>query len=100
MSEAIRGLLEAYVPETIDRRGYLYDDPTFGFSSGVNPFTSASDRTDGKFRPYYDNEIDLAYIRGAARNLGLLTPVSTPSGRGSNSRHRGTISNSLTPASG
>jgi hypothetical protein len=77
MSEAIRGLMEAYVPETIDRRGYLYDDPTFGFSAGVNPFTSASDRTDGKFRPYYDNEIDLAYIRGAARNLGLLTPVST-----------------------
>lgn len=77
MSEALRQLWEAFVPETIDRRGYLYDDPTFGYPTAVNPFTSTTDRDDGRFKPYYDSEIDLAYIRGAARNLALLTPVST-----------------------
>jgi hypothetical protein len=77
MSEALARLFEAFVPETIDRRGYLYDDPTFGYPSAVNPFTSLTDRADGRYKPYYDTEIDLAYIRGAARNLGLLTPVST-----------------------
>lgn len=77
MSEAIRDLLEAFVPETIDRRGFLYDDPTFGYPTAVNPFTSATDRLDGRFKPYYDSEVDLAYIRGAARNLSLLTPVNT-----------------------
>jgi len=76
MSEAIRNLMEAFVPETIDRRGYLYDDPTFGYPTAVNPFTSATDRLDGRFKPYYDSEVDLAYIRGAARNLALLTPVN------------------------
>jgi hypothetical protein len=77
MSDAIRNLLEAFVPETIDRRGYLYDDPTFGYPTAVNPFTSATDRADGRYKPYYDSEIDLAYVRGAARNLALLTPVLT-----------------------
>ena len=77
MSEAIRALLEAFVPETIDRRGYLYDDPTFGYPTAVNPFTSVTDRSDGRFKPYYDSEVDLAYIRGAARNLSLLTPVAS-----------------------
>jgi len=77
MSDAIKNLLETFVPETIDRRGYLYDDPTFGYPTAVNPFTSATDRADGRYKPYYDSEIDLAYIRGTARNLALLTPVAT-----------------------
>ena len=77
MSDAIRHLMEAFVPETINRQGYLYDDPTFGYPTAVNPFTSVTDRTDGRFKPYYDSEVDLAYIRGAARNLSLLTPVAT-----------------------
>ena len=77
MSDAIERLLEAFVPETIDRRGYLYDDPTFGYPTAVNPFTSATDRLDGRYKPYYDSEVDLAYIRGASRNLSLLTPVAT-----------------------
>ena len=101
MSEAIRNLMEAFVPETIDRRGYLYDDPTFGYLTAVNPFTSATDRLDGRFKPYYDSEVDLAYIRGAARNLALLTPVNaaaldrwrnTPSATASSSPHRAMIS--------
>jgi hypothetical protein len=109
MSEAIQALLEAFVPETIDRRGYLYDDPTFGYPTAVNPFTSVTDRSDGRFKPYYDSEVDLAYIRGAARNLSLLTPVATaaldrlgniPSARGSSSPHRGKISSWSSCASG
>ena len=70
MSEALARLFEAFVPETIDRRGYLYDDPTFGYPTAVNPFTSLTDREDGRYRPYYDTEIDLAYIRGGGPQSG------------------------------
>ncbi len=76
MSDAIDELLEGYSPEFVDRRAYLYDDAGFGYPNATNPFTTANDRLDGRCKPYYDNEIDLAYLRGAARNLSLLTPTA------------------------
>lgn len=41
---------------------------------GIIPITNISDRADGKFYPVFENEIDLAYIRGTARRLMSLTP--------------------------
>lgn len=77
ISKTLQSLLEsAWVPETVDRRAYLTDDPTFGLTA-TTPFSAISDRIDGKFRPYYETETDLAYIRGSARNLGLSTPVAS-----------------------
>ncbi|MDO8631469.1 MAG: phage portal protein, partial [Phycisphaerales bacterium] len=67
---------EAALGDIIDRREYQYDDPSFGDSRFVL-FTSLDDRKDGSFRPVYETEMDLAQIRGSARNLVKLTGVRT-----------------------
>src|SRR3970282_1562338 len=59
-----------------DRLGFLDDDARFEYRSQI--FTGQesrlSDREDGKNEPIYENEIDLAEIRGDARLLGQAHP--------------------------
>lgn len=76
-------LLESYgdwVPSPVDTRAYLYDDPSFGYGSRIGDllaYTSIDDRKEGRFRPVYETEQDLAGIRGAARNLITMTGIRT-----------------------
>lgn len=62
--------------DIVDRREFLYDDPSFGGSAAV-PFTSLDDRSAGRFRPVYETEQDLSIIRGVSRNLVRLSGVRT-----------------------
>lgn len=73
-----RALLEAH-GDYVDTRSYLYDDPSFGVFGGTRPVTvtTIDDRSDGRFRPLYECEQDLAISRAASRNLALLTGVRT-----------------------
>jgi len=60
-----------------DRLGFLDDDARFEYRSRI--FTGhesrLSDREDGKNEPIYENEIDLAEIRGDGRLLGQENPA-------------------------
>lgn len=73
--------LEEAWGDYVDPRGYLTDDPTFGYFPGGSgrsvAFTSLDDRKDGRFRPVYETEAELAASRAAARNLALTTGVRT-----------------------
>lgn len=60
----------------VDRREYLYDDPTFDTGHPAS-FTSREDRRDGAFRPVYETEQDLARIRSEARQLVLTSGIRT-----------------------
>ncbi|MFM8220810.1 MAG: hypothetical protein ACKOJF_18010, partial [Planctomycetaceae bacterium] len=40
------------------------------------PATAVDDRLDGRCRPLYETELDLARLRNAARRLALATPVA------------------------
>ncbi len=42
----------------------------------VGPATTVDDRLDGRCRPLYESEVDLARMRHAARRLALATPVT------------------------
>jgi len=46
-------------------------------SPAVGPATTLEDRLDGRCRPLYESELDLARIRHAARRLALATPVAS-----------------------
>lgn len=50
------------------------------YSGGHTPIlqnqATLSDRQDGRFRPFYDNEVDLQAIRGKSRNLATFTSVA------------------------
>jgi hypothetical protein len=63
--------------QIVDRSEFLYDVPGWYTSTLVPavPFTTLSDREDGRFRPFYYTEIDLQYSRAKARNLALRTGV-------------------------
>jgi hypothetical protein len=53
----------------VNPTGYLFDDPTFnpiGIGPILVPISRLDDRADGKFRPIYETEQQLAFIRGAA----------------------------------
>lgn len=66
--------------DRVDTREYLNDDPNFGIvgSAGRAVYvTSVDDRSDGRFRPVYETEQDLAMFRAQARNLVLLTGIRT-----------------------
>src|SRR3990172_7545790 len=60
-----------------DRLGFLDDDARFEYRSRI--FTGhesrLSDREDGKNEPIYENEVDLAEIRGDGRLLGQENPA-------------------------
>jgi hypothetical protein len=66
-------LVEAW-GEVVDRREHLTDEPTFACGPVVS---TVDDRRDGRFRPFYETELDLAILRGSARNLATLTAVTT-----------------------
>lgn len=74
----IRSITEAW-GDIVDTQAYLRDDPSFGVLGYGRPvaFTSLDDRADGRFRPVYETEQDLALSRASARNLVLITGVRT-----------------------
>jgi hypothetical protein len=62
-------LLEQEWGDIVDRREYLSDTPGFGYGRYDQRISSPSDRARGKCYPFYENEQDLASIRGIARFL-------------------------------
>lgn len=75
----LQSLAEAF-NDWVDPRQYLYDDPAFnGFAFPGRQLyvTTLDDRKDGRFRPLYETEQELAMHRAAARNLALLTGIRT-----------------------
>lgn len=66
LDESVRRVTEA-AWERVDRREYLYDDPSFGFPTG--PISLLDDRLDGRDRQVFETELDLAVIRGTGRLL-------------------------------
>jgi hypothetical protein len=62
--------------DIVDRREYLYDTPGFGFSASRDQRISRpDDRARGMYRPFFENELDLANIRGIGRFLGTSMDV-------------------------
>lgn len=54
--------------ELVNRREYLSDTPGFGFGAAYdNRIANPSDRKGGKCTPIFENEQDLAWIRGIGR---------------------------------
>lgn len=71
---------EAAWGDLVNTREYLSDDAGFGILGGPGRTvytTSLDDRRDGRFRPIYETEQDLARFRAQARNLALLTGIRT-----------------------
>lgn len=59
--------LQEAAGDLIDRREWLRDDNSFGYTQFVFPPSSVSDREDGKFRPIFETEQELQMIRGPVR---------------------------------
>ncbi len=57
--------------DIVDRREYLYDTPGFGYQSADRRISTAVDRRDGQFAPFFETESDLAAIRGVSRWLAV-----------------------------
>ena len=75
MKEAEYGrvVMEAY-GDWVNPQEYLTDDPSFGLGGRYqNPMSLPDDRADGKYRPVFENETDLAMIRGAAHVITTST---------------------------
>jgi hypothetical protein len=53
--------------DVVDRREYLTDTP--GWSAPSGPTSYIDDRTDGKLRPLFNDEAELATIRGVGQTL-------------------------------
>lgn len=62
--------------DVVDRRDASFDEAAINRPWHTNPPATIDDRSDGRFRPVYETEQDLACIRGAARQLSSLTAVS------------------------
>jgi len=60
-------LVESEWGELVNRREYLSDTPGFGRGEYDQRATSANDRVRGKLYPIFENEQDLAWIRGVGR---------------------------------
>lgn len=71
-------LVEAEWGSLVDRREYLYDTPGWGIGSGCydGRMSQPTDRARGKCLPFFDNETDLAQIRGIGRYLAGSTEVA------------------------
>ncbi len=65
-----RSLLEAEWGDIVDRKEYLYDTPGFGYGLRDGRISRPDDRANGSFKPFFENEMDLASIRGIGRFLG------------------------------
>src|SRR5688500_17080149 len=79
----LQSLAEAF-NDWVDPRSYLYDDPLFDGFAGPNRqlyVTTLDDRKDGRFRPLYETEQELAMHRAAARNLAILTGIRSVGAR-------------------
>lgn len=65
--------------DLVDPREFLYDTPGFGgYQMGGGsavPMTTLSDREDGRNRPFFETEQELAIIRGTGRVLTTLFPA-------------------------
>lgn len=62
--------------DVVDRPGASFEEAALNRPWHTSPAASINDRSDGRFRPVYETEQDLARIRGAARQLSSLTAVS------------------------
>lgn len=60
-------VVESEWGELVNRREYLSDTPGFGRGEYDQRATSANDRLRGKLYPIFENEQDLAWIRGVGR---------------------------------
>lgn len=63
--------------DVVDRREIAFGESASGRCWSSASTATLDDRLDGRFRPIYETEQDLARIRGAARQLSCLTAVST-----------------------
>ncbi|MGQ0637313.1 MAG: phage portal protein [Planctomycetaceae bacterium] len=61
--------------DVVDRREAFFDDGLNG-PIWLAPAATLDDRRDGRFRPVYETEHDLARIRGAARQLAANSAVA------------------------
>jgi hypothetical protein len=69
-------LVEAW-GDWVDPREYLTEDPDFtGGGSLYFPHSRIEDRQEGRCIPYYENESDLARLRGQARNLAAIDSIA------------------------
>lgn len=59
----------------VDNREWQWDDPSFGFGRVGQPvlYTSLNDRSDGKYLPIFQTEMDLRAIRAEARNVMAMS---------------------------
>lgn len=73
-----RTLMESQWGDIVDRREYLYDTPGWGPSNRDGRISRPDDRARGMCRPFFENELDLANIRGIGRFLG--TAMDTGAG--------------------
>jgi Phage portal protein, lambda family len=62
--------------EVVQRPGSSFDEGVRDRPWDTAPAAMLDDRSDGRLRPVYETEQDLARIRGAARQLSSLTAVS------------------------
>ena len=69
-------LMESHVGygERVDKFEYLHDDPAT--ARPISPVSLIGDRIEGKYRPFFETETELAAIRGQARLLELSTPIA------------------------
>lgn len=67
-------LVESEWGELVNRREYLTDTPGWGMAD--YRATTPSDRVGGKCSPFFENEFDLANIRGIGRYLAGATEVA------------------------
>ena len=67
-------LLESW-GDVVDRRDAQFDESASDLPTSL-AVAILDDRRDGRFRPFYETEQDLARIRGAARQLSSMTAVT------------------------
>jgi hypothetical protein len=68
--------VEADWGSLVDRREYLNDTPGFGVGTYTSRVSQVDDRKDGKCTPFFENEYDLASIRGIGRFIDQTYEVA------------------------
>jgi hypothetical protein len=74
MTNLNRAFLESW-GDIVDRSEPYFDDIASGYQRAANASTRR-DRSDGRFLPVYDNEVDLQIIRAMARLLHERVPMA------------------------
>jgi hypothetical protein len=72
-------LLESPQPVVVPWSEYPAFDQFGGFPTGFErpyPWSDPDDRTEGRYRPYYETEQDLRIMRATARRMRALFPVA------------------------